>query len=375
LRSKSDMTGQESMNNRERTIAIFNRKKADHLLWQPRLHHWYEVNKARGTLPEKYKGCDLLDIYDDLGASPRAYHYFNDTLRCVEGDKVQLQVKEDRDYIYTRYKTPKGSLSQVERKTEYGTASLRIEHFLKTVEDFEILAYILEHQTFEFDKNLYDKRETLLGHRSEPIVTIPWGSIQRLFIVYMGFENGVVALWKHRLETEKLLRIFDENDDKRFSLIKKTPFKIVNFGDNIDEGLCSPPLFKRYMLPYYRRRTEELHEVGKFCTSHWDGKIRKVLPFAPETGLDGLECVPPEPQGNVTPEELKEGLKGMILVDGIPATSFLPLVSADELKALVYRMLDLFSPDIIVGISDMLPPDGDIEKVRMISEIVADYEI
>jgi len=363
------------MNNRERTIAIFNRRKADRLLWQPRLHHWYEVNKVRGTLPEKYEGCDLLDIYDDLGASPRAYHYFNDTLKCVEGDEVQLQVKENRDYIYTRYKTPRGSLSQVERKTEYGTASLRIEYFLKGVEDFGILAYILKHQTFEFDKNLYSERENLLGHRCEPIVTIPWGSIQRLFILYMGFKNGVVALWKHRAEIEKLLQIFDENDDKRFSLIKKTPFKIVNFGDNIDEGLCSPPLFKRYMLPYYRRRTRELHEVGKFCTSHWDGKIRKVLPFAYETGLDGLECVPPEPQGNVTPEELKEGLKGMILIDGIPATSFLPLVRDDELKAFAYRMLDLFAPHTILGISDMLPPDGDIEKVRMISQIAASYRI
>jgi len=363
------------MNNRERTIAVFDRKRSDRLLWQPRLHHWYDVNKARGTLPKKYEGWDILAIYDDLDASPRAYHYFNDTIRCIEGDDVQLKVKEDGDRICSKYKTPKGSLTQVERKTEYGTASLRIEYFLKNVEDFQVLAYILTHQTFEFDKNLYDERRDLLGDRSEPIVTVPWGSIQRFFIAYMGFRNGIIALWKHRPDVEKLLQTFGENDDERFNLVRKTPFKIINFGDNIDEGLCSPPLFERYMLPYYRRRTKELHDTGKFCTSHWDGKIRKVLPFAGETGLDGLECVPPEPQGNVTPEELREGLKDMILVDGIPATHFLPLVKEDELKAFAYRMLDLFAPRIILGISDMLPPDGDIEKVRMVGEIVADYEI
>jgi len=363
------------MNNRERTIAVFDRKRSDRLLWQPRLHHWYDVNKARGTLPKKYEGWDILAIYDDLDASPRAYHYFNDTIRCIEGDDVQLKVKEDGDRICSKYKTPKGSLTQVERKTEYGTASLRIEYFLKNVEDFQVLAYILTHQTFEFDKNLYDERRDLLGDRSEPIVTVPWGSIQRFFIAYMGFRNGIIALWKHRPDVEKLLQTFGENDDERFNLVRKTPFKIVNFGDNIDEGLCSPPLFERYMLPYYRRRTKELHDTGKFCTSHWDGKIRKVLPFAGGTGLDGLECVPPEPQGNVTPEELREGLKDMILVDGIPATHFLPLVKEDELKAFAYRMLDLFAPRIILGISDMLPPDGDIEKVRMVGEIVADYEI
>ncbi|MFQ6095228.1 MAG: hypothetical protein ACE5NN_03685 [Candidatus Bathyarchaeia archaeon] len=363
------------MNNRERTMAVFNRTKADRLVWQPRIHHWYEVNKVRGTLPEEYEGMSLLEIYDNLGASPRAYHYFNDTVKCSEGEKVELIVKEDESYIYQKYKTPKGSITQVERKTEYGTAALRVEYFLKSIEDFRVLAYVLRHQTFEFDKDLYGRMEKLIGDRSEPLVTIPWGSIQRFFIVYMGFQKGVIALWKHREEVEELLRVFDENDDKRLKVIKKAPFRIVNFGDNIDEGLCSPPLFKRYMLPYYRRRTEELHKAGKFCTSHWDGKVRLLLPFAGETGLDGLECIPPSPLGNITLEELKKGLEGMVLVDGIPATLFLPYVKDEVLESFVYRLLDLFAPYIIVGISDKLPANGDVEKVRMVGEIVRDYRI
>ena len=201
------------------------------------------------------------------------------------------------------------------------------------------------------------------------------GSIQRFFIVYIGFQRGVIALWKHREKVEELLRVFDENDDERFALIRKAPFKLVNFGDNIDEGLCSPPLFKKYMIPYYQRRTKELHQAGKYCTSHRDGKIKKLLPYIKETGLDGLECVPPVPQGNVTLEELKEALGDKILIDGIPATHFLPPVTDDELKAFVGKLLDTFSPNIIVGISDMLPPDGNIEKVRMVGEIVRKYSI
>lgn len=363
------------MNNRDRTIAVFNRSKTDRLMWQPRLHHWYDVNKARGTLPRRFKDWSLLEIYDYLDASPRAYHYFNDTVRCVEGNSVQLQVKEDENYVYTKYSTPKDNLRQIEKKTEYGTATLRVEYFLKNVEDFDVLAYILRHQTFEFDRDLYRRMDKLVGNRSEPIITVPWGSIQRLFIVYMGFERGVIALWKHRKKVEDLLTVFDENDNERFKVIKKTPFRIINFGDNIDEGLCSPPLFRKYMLLYYKRRTTELHKAGKFCTSHWDGKVKQVLPFVRETGLDGLECVPPEPQGNVTIEELKKELRGMVLVDGIPATHFLPIVSMERLESFVCRLLNLFSPWIILGISDMLPPDGDIEKVRRVGEIVADYKV
>ncbi|MEM1607483.1 MAG: hypothetical protein QXW55_05610 [Candidatus Bathyarchaeia archaeon] len=61
-----------------------------------------------------------MEIYDDLGASPRSYHYFNDTARYVEGEDVKVSRLEDEGYIYTRYETPKGKLTQVERKTEYG---------------------------------------------------------------------------------------------------------------------------------------------------------------------------------------------------------------------------------------------------------------
>jgi len=354
-------------------MAIFRHERVDRLIWQPRLHHWYDVNKARGTLPEKYKDWDLLSIYDDLGASPRAYHYFNDTIRVVEGEKVKVKRRVNGNYVYTKYETPKGILRQVERITEYGTATMRIEYFLKGIRDFKALKYILRNQTFFFDRELYEERLSLLGNRSEPLITVPWGSIQRLFIVYMGFQRGVIALWRHREQVEELLRVFDENDDERFALIRKTPFKIVNFGDNIDEGLCSPPIFRKYMLPYYQRRTKELHQVGKFCTSHWDGKIRSLLRFIKDTGLDGLECVPPVPQGNVTLKELKEALGDKILIDGIPATHFLPPISVEELKRFVNDLLKTFSPNIIVGISDMLPPDGSIEKVRIVGEIVRNY--
>ena len=94
-----------TMNNRERTMVVFNHKKADRLVWQPRLHHWHEVNKARGLLPKKYDGWDVLQIYDDLGASPRSYHYFNNVIRTVEGDGVRIELKEDVDYVYTKYMT------------------------------------------------------------------------------------------------------------------------------------------------------------------------------------------------------------------------------------------------------------------------------
>jgi len=56
------------MNNRDRIIATFKRERIDRIVWQPRVEHWYNVNKLRGTLPEEYKNMKLIEIYDDLDA-------------------------------------------------------------------------------------------------------------------------------------------------------------------------------------------------------------------------------------------------------------------------------------------------------------------
>lgn len=363
------------MNNRQLTIAVFEHGRVDRILWQPRLHHWYEVNRARGTLPKKYAGKSILEIYDELDASPRGYHFFDDTIRVVEGEDVKVEMMEDSENVYTKYVTPIGVLRQVERKNLYGTNKIRVEYLLKSVEDFSILEYVLKRQKFEFNKDLYVKMEEFIGDRCEPSVNVKWGSVQKLFIAYMGFKAGTIALWRQREKVERLIEVFDENDDKLFNLLRKTPFKIINFTDNIDEGLLSPTLFQRYMLPYYQKRTKELHQIGKYLTSHWDGKVKHLIRFAKETGLDGLECVPPEPQGNISLECLKQNMGEMILVDGIPATHFLSTTSNEEIENLVKKLVELFKPNLIAGISDMMPPDGDIEKVRLAGKILKDIKI
>ena len=62
------------MNFRERILKTFKKEKIDKIVWQPRLEHWYNVNKSKNTLPEKYKNLDILELYDELNASVRYYN-------------------------------------------------------------------------------------------------------------------------------------------------------------------------------------------------------------------------------------------------------------------------------------------------------------
>ena len=362
------------MNPRERMLAVFKGGKADRIVWQPRLHIWYEANKNQGTLPKKYRGKEILEIYDDLDATPRSYHFYNSTIKCKEGKDVEAWVRNDGEGIFTKYITPKGELKEARKKTVYGAASYVTEYLIKDVEDFKALTYILDNQTYEFDKNLYEDVHAKIGDRATSTANLLHVPLQSLFINYMGFEKAVIALWKHPKEVESLLKVIEDNHDRMMKTLMASPIEIVNFSANIHHDLCSPPLFKKYILPYYQRATKELHMAGKFTTSHWDGRVSLLLPFMKETGLDGIECLTPKPMGDVTLDELHEALGDMVLVDGIPANYFLPWVSNKTLKEFTSKLLNMFKPRLIAGISDMLPPNGDIEKVRFVGKIVNEYE-
>ena len=58
-------------------------------------------------------------------------------------------------------------------------------------------------------------------------------------------------------------------------------------------------------------------------------------------------------------------------MDGIPAVLFMPTFTQKELKTCVEKLVDLFYPRLILGISDEIPQgtdEGGIEKVKWISE-------
>jgi len=66
-------------------------------------------------------------------------------------------------------------------------------------------------------------------------------------------------------------------------------------------------------------------------------------------------------------------LGDLVLLDGIPALCFVPALYSylvDELVSCTKKLVDLFYPRLVLGISDEIPPDADIERVRLVGELV-----
>ena len=365
------------MNSRQRILRTFQRKSIDRIVWQPRIYYWYNGRREMENMPERYRGKSMLDIYDDLGASPRyAAEVLGISVFRTQTDKSVRHHRQEkgRNIVMVR-ETPRGSLREVVRKGTKGSGGYHTEYPVKTTEDMKVMRCILEHTRFSFDRDAFETAERTFGSRGIVQTYYSRSPFQRLIINYMGLDNTIYALKDHQGETEDLMRAIEAWDDKMYEVILDSPLRILNFGENIDANIDSPRLFEKYLIPYYKKRVNQIHKRGKFCHIHMDGSLKALLPLINESGFDGIEAATPLPQGHVTLEELNDALGDTILLDGIPAILFLPQYSDDEIGAFATKLLELFSPNLILGVSDELPPPGDIEKVRLVSRLVQDYQM
>ena len=360
---------------REMNLAIFQGKDPGGVLWQPRLEYWYDVNKKRGTLPEHLKEASLLDVYDYCHASVR---YFTTPLRWRYKNVRATQQRcpelaegwEDEKRLRRTWETPVGTLTDVMRYDEWNLSAYNTEYKLKSPEDFKVLEFMLQDEEWYWDQEEYEQDLQRVGERGSPQFFFRRSPIQGLFIEHMGFEKTVYTMYDHPALIQHYVEVASEADDAMYEVLRQSPVQILNLGENIDATMDPPPLWSEHLVPYYCQRVEQLHAAGKFVHIHVDGTMKPLLPYLMDCLWDGIEAATPLPQGDVTLEEIKGALGDRVLLDGIPALYFLPSFSTETLIECVKRVVELFYPRLVLGISDEIPPDGDIERVRLVGELV-----
>jgi len=356
---------------KEQNLAVFQRRPIEGVLFQPRIHYWYEHNRDHGTLPERYRGASLWDVFDDLNVSVR---YFPETtglwpitLVCEPGSGItETEIIPGREVVKT-VRAPGGTLTARAARSSDGTWH-STEHFIKTPEDLDIAASFFGSLQHDIVPEAFASGIAQVGDRGEPQFFLPRSPYQQLAIDWMGLENLIYALADCPERVERLFKAIDDSFDLLYRrIIELGSVRIVNFGENIDSQICPPRYFEEYCLPFWHKRAGQLRQAGIFTHIHIDGSFKPLLRFLKDLPFDGLEALTPSPQGDVPLEEIKEHSAGKILLDVLPAIMFLPTTPQEELDAFVEKTLALFAPNIILGVSDELPPPADIERVRRIA--------
>jgi hypothetical protein len=145
----------------------------------------------------------------------------------------------------------------------------------------------------------------------------------------------------------------------------------VELPDNLT-GEVMTRLFERYQFDYYLMRLAPLQAAGKKVGVHLDGTMHGILPLLVRTGLDFIESITPEPCGDVAVERLRD-LAGpdIILFGGMPGAMFAPPFKEDDIRRQVERVIEHHWPSrrFILGAADQIPPNGDMNLVRLVGDL------
>ena len=361
------------MTRRELNLAIFE-GTADKVLWQPRLDTWIGHHEHHGTMPERFRGLSSLEIHDKLGASIR-YAASAGLESYNEPDDIEsFSENPDRDHHVTGIRIPEGELRTVHRRVWEGdeVVNSRIAGFpVKTVEDLRVVTALVERRRFRVNLESFRKAEAAVGHRAEPTMFTSSDGFTELIKQWTGLENACYLLADHPAEVDAYVDACHRSDDRLFDEVFKLPCRIFNLGDHTTNEFTPPPILERYSLPRWQKISARMNKEGRFVHSHWDGNSRHILRYLKPSGLHAVEALTPEPMADMTLEMIKEAVGDeLVVLDLLPAISFLPNYPTKDLLEFTRRVIDMFAPRLILGVSDEISPVGQIEKIEAVGELV-----
>ena len=322
-----------------------------------------------GTIPERFKGWSLMDFYRhfDWGFHAHIYDWLD-----VQYDNGVRYEKKQGDGAYTEfYHTPKGSISRLSKLAADGTWC-PIGFWIKEPDELAILSYVLESQYYNQKHDYVNWVLQGVGQQGEADLNIARSPFGKIIHEWLGFENTTFAMMDYPEKIEDLLKLQYTKDREVIHLACESPARLVMISDHADENLISPAWYEEYCIPFYREAIEQLHGANKIVSTHLDGNFKGFFGILDQTGFDVLDGCTPAPMFNYEIEELAAAMpEGMCAFVGVPSSLFCQKsVGMDVICGLVDRILKAFAGRALINVGDILPPDGDIDKVIQFGEYV-----
>ncbi|MEI6845654.1 MAG: uroporphyrinogen decarboxylase family protein, partial [Candidatus Firestonebacteria bacterium] len=266
----------------------------------------------------------------------------------------------------------RGELQEVSMMAADGS-SATIEHYVKKIEDLEIMKYAVEHTKIIPRYDIIEKELRELGGLGVGDIVLQRSPFGKLVHEYLGMETLVYAMADYPEKIEEFLKFQEAYDLEMVKLAAAAPAEIVIISDHSDENLIAPPYYRDYCLPYYKKACALLHQKGKKISSHLDGNFKGYFPYLRETGFDLLDGCTPYPMNNYRPEELAAAMGDkQYAYCGVPCTLFVQDLEEEVILGNARSIINALKGKLILNIGDIMPANGKIDLLLKVGELVAD---
>jgi len=373
----------------------------DRLPWAPRMDLWSIALNSRGHLPGGFQGLDTVGIARRLGTACHAVRAdFTQArspddliLRGVGFDNhpdfpyqvvlrdLPADFEHDAENQITTFHTACGDLTthlQMTAAMKLDGISLPFHRSfaIDSAADFDKVACIFDHLEVVPAPERYGRFHARVGEEgvavaAGPIAASPMHLIlhelvamDQFFYLYVDAREGLGELATRMTPVyEAILETVAESDAE-----------VVFWGANYDQDLTWPPFFEEHIAPWLRWVSDRLHRAGKLLLTHTDGENQGLLPLYGDCRFDVAESVCPAPMTRGTLAQLREGMPPQTTVwGGIPSVALLPdAMDGAAFEAYFDKVFaELGTGErLILGVSDNVPPDADLDRLRRITERV-----
>ena len=363
---------------RQRVLDVYQGRTPDQVPLMLDLTHWYKKNYDVFFDLNGFKSLewDLINLHKKLNAV--AYNEMGRFYKLSYTDEniVCKSWTDEKGVYHYRINTPIGSLEgrRAFEKTSYSYNI--IKHMLESVDDFEVINYIMYRCQVETTWEKYHLWSEALGEVGLPYCQLPYSGLGYLISRHFGVEKTCMAMFDYPEKVRKLIDTVNNCNLKILDSILDGPAEVIFISDNFDSNVQNPHMFNDYSRDFYTEVAKRVHSTDKYFAVHVDGEMRGSLKNFARCGIDCIDAATPAPMFSLIPQQVRaEAGNDMILSGGIPANVFGAEGTDAEFKECVKRWLDTrhISPRLIMAAGDQVPTDAPIHRIEMLSDLVEKY--
>ncbi len=240
---------------------------------------------------------------------------------------------------------------------------------IKSPKDYDIIKFIVEDTHYTPYYEAIEDYKRYMGDDGLVIANLPYTPFQMMLIDWVGPTQLYRHYVRYRDKVEELYEATAEKYREMYPLVVDAPVDYVNYGDNIDGVMVSPPIFEKYHVPIYNELADQLEGSGKILGSHMDGRLHVLAEAIAKTKLDVIEAFTPPPMGDLPVDQALTLWKDKTLWINYPMSVYLS-GGAEAVKRHLLDLLEKATPGdriLIAASTELFVP---LESLKAITEVM-----
>ena len=195
---------------------------------------------------------------------------------------------------------------------------------------------------------------------------------------YAGIMTTINIMSDNKKVFKDIIQVLEDKAEEVVEIALKSPADFLLIPDNLHSDLVGKNLFEEFLKPHYEKQNRKIKESGKYSSIHMDGGLKGLLREISKIDFTVIEAITPKPLGDLSLEEIKDYVTSKSIIwGGIPGVLFTPSTSDEEFEKFVVSVIKqmVSKPQYILGIADQIPPDGIIDRIKKVTELVEKYGV